>query len=123
MPVKWFGDKLQKKLVAAGKRALDKTALLIANEAKRSMTYPKTGAAGSKRTASAPGEPPAVQMGRLRASVGHDAPRKDLRRIGTNVKYGRYLEIGTANISPRPFLRPAFIKEAPKLIRFLKNTI
>lgn len=63
-----------------------------------------TGAVRSK-----PGEPPRKQTGRLRASVTYEADEKALTaRVGTNVKYGKYLELGTKRgIAPRPWLRRA----------------
>lgn len=51
-----------------------------------------------------------VDTGRLRASITHEmgAEGRDLvARIGTNVHYAPYLELGTRRMTPRPFLRPA----------------
>lgn len=64
----------------------------------------KTGAVRS-----APGEPPRKQTGRLRASVTYEVDEAGMNaRVGTNVKYGRYLELGTKRgIAPRPWLRRA----------------
>ena len=44
------------------------------------------------------------QTGRLQTSVASD---KDglVRRVGTNVKYGRWLEMGTRYMAWRPWLR------------------
>lgn len=60
--------------------------------------------------ASAPGEPPASDTGRLLSSVGHrmrveDVVREEIGYFG--VKYGTYLEHGTRRMAPRPALRPA----------------
>ena len=99
---------------------------------------------------SLPGEPPRTQTGTLRRSITHEVfPKADevissfstpdfVGRVGTNVKYGKYLEFGTRprtikgkfgarpssvkkgswgdfgytfnnpGIKPRPWLRPAF---------------
>jgi hypothetical protein len=59
---------------------------------------------------SKPGEPPRKQTGRLRASVTHEVDEQTLRgRVGTNVEYGKHLELGTkAGLLPRPWLRRAF---------------
>ena len=83
--------------------------------------------------ASAAGETPAVDTGRLRASIttawpggrsqgGKDAiesPPKEFRRfvvrVGTNVEYGVYLELGTSKLAPRPFLRPALERHREEL--------
>lgn len=53
---------------------------------------------------------PRVQTGRLRSSIaaelGLDA-RGVFCDVGTNVVYGRYLELGTDRMKPYPFLEPA----------------
>jgi hypothetical protein len=59
--------------------------------------------------ASAPGDPPARDTGQLGASIGTELARDAdglVERIGTNLKKGRYLELGTRDIEPRPYLRP-----------------
>jgi phage gpG-like protein len=61
-----------------------------------------TGAVRSKA-----GEPPRKQTGRLRASVTYETNGLKAR-VGTNVRYGKYLELGTKRgIAPRPWLRRA----------------
>jgi len=60
--------------------------------------------------ASAPGEPPAVDLGALRASVVAQLGRDELGlfvQAGTPLAYGGWLELGTRHIEPRPWLRPA----------------
>lgn len=67
--------------------------------------------------ASAPGEPPAVDTGRLRATIGTHAhvDEHGIRvDIGSGadpaipgVKYAKYLENGTRKMAARPFLRPS----------------
>lgn len=66
---------------------------------------------------SAPGEPPKVLEGRLRASITHAVfaqGNEIVGRVGTNVEYARRLELGfvgtdaagrSINQAPRPFLR------------------
>lgn len=61
-------------------------------------------------TASAPGEPPAVDTGLLRASIRHevvDEPEGPTAYVGSDVKYAEYLSLGTRKMAPRPFLQPA----------------
>ena len=56
--------------------------------------------------ASAPGEPPATDEGILASSI-------EVKQVGNNVyvftgkKYGKYLELGTLHIAPRPWLKPS----------------
>lgn len=70
----------------------------------------RRGRARPPHRASAPGEPPAVDTGHLRASVGHrlgeDADGM-YAEYGTDLDIGAYLELGTRTIEPRPWLRPS----------------
>lgn len=84
-----------------------KRALRVETEAKRSMS---PGGAGKAHVPSQPGRPPAVDTGRLRASITHDMGSDSaglVARVGTDVTYGRHLELGTSRMAARPFLRPA----------------
>ena len=65
-------------------------------------------------TASAPGEAPAIDTGRLRQSITHQfektADGQDFVVIGTTIgspPYPRYLEFGTSRMKPRPAWLPA----------------
>lgn len=50
-----------------------------------------------------------VDTGRLRNSITYEArPSEHAVYIGTNVEYGKYVELGSSrNKNPKPFLRPA----------------
>ena len=118
---KWYGKSVND---AVAKRVMDaiKTGcFMVEGDAKQSMK-PGSGREYKKRSgkihkASAPGEPPAVDMGRLRASVssnwtgsgmakgkvespakaedGVGQPTKELTGVvGSNVEYARRLELG-----------------------------
>ena len=94
------------------KKEITTLVLICEREAKKSM---KGG--GRPHKPSAPGEPPHVDIGRLRASVTHEVEETLLGvvgRVGTNVEYGRYLELGTSKMMPRPWLRPALKKTISK---------
>ena len=79
--------------------------------------------------ASVEGEPPAVDTGTLRMSITHEVREegndKAVGVVGSilnNPPYGRYLEYGTSQMKPRPWLSRAlnesieFIKQAQKKI-------
>lgn len=70
---------------------------------------------------SAPGEPPRKQTGQLRRSVQAEVDRDALTaRVGTNVEYGKHLELGTRKgLAARPWLRPAYLKALPKVRAWL----
>lgn len=63
-------------------------------------------------TASAPGEYPMSDTGRLASSVQFTVATKTKPQaiVGTNIVYGPYLEFGTSKMSARPWLMPSFQK-------------
>lgn len=77
----------------------------------------RRGKARVPHQASAPGEPPAVDFGLLRASVGHIVATDETglyAEVGSGanpavpgVKYAIYLEQGTRFMEPRPWLAPS----------------
>ena len=62
--------------------------------------------------ASAPGQYPASDTGRLASSVKMvlPSPGKIEGQVGTNVTHGKYLEFGTSKMAARPWLLPSFKK-------------
>lgn len=57
---------------------------------------------------SAPGDPPGVDTGALRASMKIEKTGPLEYTISDGVEYGIHLEYGTEHIAPRPFITPAF---------------
>jgi len=79
---------------------------------KRKSKYPRGRIKGWGTRRSAPGEAPAVQTGRLRTSVKAERIAPLVRRVGTPVKYGKWLEEGIKGgtvIRPRHKRALAFI--------------
>jgi phage gpG-like protein len=55
--------------------------------------------------ASKPGEYPRWLTGHLARSIAHEVnPETITVRVGTNVPYGKWLELGTHNMAPRPWM-------------------
>ena len=123
----WHGDKFKADLQAEQRRRLERAAMVVEREAKRLLgvsgtgTRSKSGIVKAIKNArnrvygafpSMPGEPPHKQTGRLRASVAHEVIRKFnwVARVGTNVLYGKHLQLGTKWIKPRPWLDVALNK-------------
>ena len=79
---------------------------------KSGLVYEKT---SPKRThrASAPGEAPATDTGRLANSINAEIDGKKAE-IVADTEYAAWLEFGTQSIEPRPFMLPAMEKERPK---------
>ena len=155
MALKWYGDKLVTKLEKLQVQALKRCGALLEREIKLSMK-PGTGREYIRgnivHRASAPGEPPAVDTGRLRASItynwsgsgrgrapienpaGTSKPSDGVGEpsagrnevvvvVGTNVWYGRDLELGTSKIKPRPFLRPALENNRAKIEHTIQRVL
>jgi HK97 gp10 family phage protein len=98
-------------------RTMAKIGLGLRKMIVRELSQPGSGETYTRgsvsHTASAPGQPPAVDTGRLRSSItfvpGADA-RGPYVDVGTNVEYAPYLEFGTRKMASRPFFRTAVEK-------------
>lgn len=80
---------------------------------------PKTGkeyrkyAPKRNHRASAPGQAPATDTGRLASSIVADITGLTAE-VSADVQYAAPLEFGTVNMEPRPFLEPALESERSK---------
>lgn len=70
---------------------------------------------------SAPGDPPGVDTGALRASMGWKSEGDKRRVVHDGVEYGVMLEFGVERIAPRPFMGPAFERMRAKLPDYVRN--
>lgn len=58
-----------------------------------------------------------VDTGRLRSSITHEVYSDGhgvVGRVGTNVDYAPFVELGTSHMAAQPFLRPSLIAELGK---------
>lgn len=62
--------------------------------------------AGAWHIASAPGGPPAIDMGALAGGMRVERVRRLEYRIADSVAYGVFLEYGTSKMAARPFVMP-----------------
>lgn len=117
---------------AAVQIALEEAGTIVESEARRLiMDGPKTGRVYTKynphreHQASAPGEPPANDLGFLAANIVQD--KADLAQgrifIAALAKYAKFLEFGTARIAPRPFLRPALANMRGAVVRAFRAAL
>ena len=139
----WRGKQVFTLATEANVVAMTKAAILLEKDVKENFTLQGTGRA-SRRTksgkvhrASTPGQSPAIDLGNLRASIMHSVEKKSLgiegkvgpdiehlaakTAAGTDVNYGYYLEVGTRNIEPRPYLVPALRRTGPKVEKIFKD--
>lgn len=129
----WYGDEAVDHVRSRIVARLHRAAIVVKNRAKELLSVPGTGrgngparrGAGGRFVAmivrSKPGEPPRKQTGRLRASVAHEVDGASLTaRVGTNVEYGRHLELGTKRgLRPRPWLRRALAEMQSRVLQLL----
>jgi len=105
--------------------ALKKSAVLIqASAVSKIQKGPKSGRQYGDHKASAPGEAPATDTGRLVRNIGFeiDTDRKEATVI-SRAPYSAPLEFGTndGKILPRPFMQPSFLENLPEIRLLLKE--
>lgn len=69
--------------------------------------------------ASAPGEPPHMRSGELKASNRSEVDSVENKvtiKVSNTSSYAGYLEFGTEKMAPRPFFRPA-MDEVPAIVK------
>lgn len=120
MLVGWNGEKITRAVHTELRRRLNAAGSFLEGSIKQDISQP--GALSYRRvtkkgrvmktvkkiynyTHSRPGNPPFKQYGKLRQSITHEVVGMTCR-VGTNLKYGRYLEFGTRRMKSRPFLGP-----------------
>lgn len=108
--------------------ALNAAGLIVQNAARRAvLDGPKTGAIYNPRgkvvhQASAPGEAPASDTGRLVNSIVMRVDEGDLIALITaGTEYAPYLEFGTRKMAARPFLNPALTNNRPRIIQLMRS--
>ncbi|MDG3003245.1 hypothetical protein [Paludisphaera mucosa] len=131
--LEWHGDEALAMIRARVVRCLHRAAIAVKNRAKELLSVAGTGRVDGKTarnakghfkatvTRSKPGEPPRKQTGLLRSKVAHEVDEATLTaRVGTNLEYGRHLELGTKRgLAPRPWLRRALAEVAARVEQLL----
>lgn len=125
MTVTWNGQNLEQGLRLAVMRGVATVANVVRNEAIDSIiSGPKTGAVYTRRgvthQASAPGEPPANDLGNLQNSITVRLfPNILAATVNSAAAYSAALEFGTVRMEPRPYMRRALMKHIPTLNRVI----
>jgi HK97 gp10 family phage protein len=118
-----YGDERERKVQGV----IDLTAQLVRSDAIKSMqSSPASGRTYNRRsilhTASSSPNPPRVDQGDLVKSIKALVGRLEAF-VGTNQKYGPYLEFGTQNMEPRPWLFPAFERQRRNFVNRLREAM
>lgn len=132
--LKGFQKKLEKRLVKNPenhlKHLVQRSASLVEGTAKESILSGGTGITYQKynprrqHTASAEGEPPASDTGFLVGSISTSVKKQGTAVVGqiiASAEYAPYLEFGTSDIRPRPFMQPALERNRPRIKRIFKE--
>lgn len=104
-----IGEEICKGLHAVGRGNVKETRRLMTDEPKTGRWYLYK---GRRYRASAPREAPAIRSGKLRKSVGYVTNGTDQVEFGDREEYGKYLELGTQKMAPRPHLSRTVAKRA-----------
>jgi HK97 gp10 family phage protein len=86
------------------------------------VTYKKSNPTRT-HTASAPGQPPMSDTGRLANSITFDRLGDLTATVGSALNYAPWLEYGTSRMAARPFFRPAVERMRPIYIGKLEDII
>lgn len=127
--IAWNDNWIKQQVAKYGQR-VEAAAIHLQNEARilisipsRTVTLQDNGKGKVKRVLgprgsnrSKPGEPPHMDHGNLRRSVAHDMPDELTARVGSTLKYAKFLEVGTSKMAARPWLRRS-LKENSSTIR------
>lgn len=106
---------------------INSTAQNIRNTAIRSIkNSPANGRVYNNHTASAEGNPPRTDTGRLASSIAviTDEQARSLEaEIGAYVDYAAHLEYGTRNMGARPFMFPALEQNMKGFVSKMKQAL
>lgn len=129
MVAKWSSAEILTRITnAANIGILRATEQVLSTAVKAIQNPPKTGHVYKRRgvahQASAPGEAPATDTGRLVQSGRTEYDRKKvLGRVVFSTNYAASLEYGTQTIEPRPFARPALASNKDFIMQAVKEEI
>jgi len=126
MPMEWNGPEALARIRDETGKRIDMAARFIRDRAKEGLSrtqevriYGKKGKRSRKgMDPSQPGEFPKKVSGHLRIDTRKEFDKELLEaRVGTNVPYGKWLELGTRTMARRPFMRLTLTQNAPELMR------
>ena len=116
--VKWNGSSFNQKMLMQIQARLFKAAMVLRAAIVRKIrkySFHKVGP-------SAPGHAPHMRTGILsgrhifwRLKPGNQYAVE----IGTSVLYGVWLELGTSRMAARPYIRPTFVEQFPRILRII----
>ncbi|HYX06830.1 MAG TPA: HK97 gp10 family phage protein [Bacteroidales bacterium] len=112
-------QRVNKRLELVGEFVVDRAIFNISGHAGKDLQAVDTGRLMDSITYATNGYLSKVRSKAL-AGDGVSKPQEDLTvKIGSNVEYAPYIEIGTSKITSRPFLRTALNENIPEIKQIL----
>lgn len=106
----WFGDKAISNMAHAKSISLQASALIVEGQAK--LLCPVGQYPGGK------------VGGNLRNSITHEVDeKKQVVRVGTNVEYAIYVELGTIKMEAQPYLNPALEMNRGNINKLMEHAL
>lgn len=130
MTLRWYGEEAKRRIRSETNKRIDRAGRILRDfiRVKLSRSQPvvihgKTAGRSRKgMSPSQPGEYPKKVTGHLRMNVQSEMDdRTATARVGTNVKYGKYLELGTRKMARRPWLSKALLGARTRIIAMLRK--
>lgn len=129
--VDWNGKAAAEAVAMQTARALTRATLLVQRHARELVNVPGPTKTHPENPPSAPGEPPHKRTGNLQNSIQAELPTmlELVGRVGlplhdgggVSLAYGRWLELGTVKMQPRPYLRRALYDKAGEIAAMFKG--
>lgn len=125
MAIEFNSDELSKSVRQAAFRGVVRATEMVRAEMVRLILRgQKSGRVYGTHQASAPGEAPASDTGRLVASLRTEYDASSASgRVVIGSAYGPLLEYGTAKMEPRPFIRPALANTQQKTVEVIAEEV
>ncbi len=106
--IKSYRKEREKEILDGLQKGLEKVGRIVEKQA--GLNVSKTG-----------NEHPQIKTGELLDSITHEVGDGEVL-VGTNIKHGKYLEHGTVNMPPYPWLFPALELKRGEIVDILKKS-
>ena len=127
--VKWHANAIINQAKSLQEQAINKACSVVTRSIK--THFPDSGS--RKASQSKPGKIPFRQTGTLSRSIGWEIISEEEGHVGPQLgfkdengeeagNYGAWLELGTKNMAPRPYLRPGLDRERAKILKIFGDT-
>ena len=123
MKIVWHGREIISKVEDTIVNRMQTLGALMVRDIQQTIRQPGPTKTQPHYPASIDGEPPHTRTRRLLRSITWELDERPvpILRVGTNVKYALWLELGTRKMAARPFLRPALMRARSDIKRLLRG--